>query len=151
MEITQQLDLKRFVSTEAKNDVYFKITTWIVAEFNIGKGKWAKVENNHLKINVEGTVPLIGNDFSLIISIEKMNFETVNVELSGSINISSKGSIYKESEDELKIIDLDFDHEGLKDISIISITRWKEVETRVSFYNVSSKLKIKDWLETYWI
>lgn len=39
MEITQQLDLKRFVSTEAKNDVYFKITTWLVAEFNIGKGK----------------------------------------------------------------------------------------------------------------
>ena len=71
--------------------------------------------------------------------------------LTGSVEAETIGKFHQENDNELKIIDLDFNHKDLKDISIISITRWKKVETRVSFYNVSSKLKIKDWLETWWV
>ena len=122
-----------------------------VAEFNIGNGTWEKIENNSLKINVEGKVPKLEIPFSLNVNIEKLNNQSCKVNLTGSVEAETIGKFHQENDNELKIIDLDFNHKDLKDISIISITRWKKVETRVSFYNVSSKLKIKDWLETWWV
>lgn len=151
MTNSSQIDFRRFISNKAYNNLSFNITTWLPTEFNVGKGIWKTVENNILKTSINGVVPIKNTNFDIDITIEKTSNNKCEVSLSGALKANGTGELYVKSNDELNIINLNFNHEQLKEITTISITRWKEVETRVSFYNVQSKLLLKEWLETWWV
>lgn len=139
-------NLTQFISSEAKPGKQFKVK--LKGNIDIANGEWLKVENNQIAAKITGEVPVLKIPFDVVVTII-ISGEHATITLNGNANAKGNGQLHQVSTDELKIINLAFDDEHFNDITEISLTRWKHVETRASIYK-NPILKF-GWLETWWV
>ncbi|MFN0728788.1 hypothetical protein [Polaribacter gochangensis] len=144
METTVQLDLRRFISAEAAESKSFEVK--LAGNIKIGIGSWLQVDSSEIKVLIEGEY--LNQQFEITIIITKISDSTLKINISGSINASGQGLLQRESNDELKIVELDLDNSNLSSIKQISLTRWKHNETRAS---VCQKILFDIWTQTWWV
>lgn len=116
-------DLQQYISKKAKLGGTFEIK----AAFGIyvGKGKWLKVSEQAISVQVEGK--FLGFEFNSTLTLELLGGEKVRL---SADSYSSEGTIANDR-GELLIEGLNFQG-ALKPLSAIAIMRWYENETRLS-------------------
>tara|TARA_R110002051_G_scaffold128399_2_gene202118 strand:+ start:408 stop:845 length:438 start_codon:yes stop_codon:yes gene_type:complete len=142
------LNLRRFISDNASEGKPFVVK--LSGDVTIAKGEWITVNDDFFKIKVDGKINLIIKEINFsCTAIIKKEGNGAKIILSGDANTTGTGDLQQESADELKILNLSFDDERFNQITEISLTRWKNVETRASIYK--NPILQNGWLQTWWV
>lgn len=145
------IDLRRFISRKAAPGVAFQIL--LPGGIHVADGSWLEVKQNQLKFNGKGKVPSWiphwgGKEFDVSIEITPLAGNQAEVSATGGVSGTSKGPYTIESSGkEIRINKLD-----LRRIQTVSLTRWKEDETRASFFPIPTPVgDIRVWIEAWFV
>ncbi len=131
------IDMRRYIGRGATPGSKFTVVA--AAGLYVGEGVWDKIEPNRLVATISGKVPswipvIGGKPFSVTVEAALRDSGRAALSISGSVSGSALGLI-RTSGDEARVAGLKFEGH-LSTISEVSLTRWKEVETRFGFYRI---------------
>jgi hypothetical protein len=145
------IDLRRYISSQAAPGVAFQIL--LPGSIHIADGSWLEVKPNQVKFKGKGKVPNWiphwgGKEFDVSIEITPLAGNRAKVSTTGAVTGTSEGPYTIESGGK----EIRVDKLNLHRIKTVSLARWKEVETRASFFPIPTPAgDISVWMETWFV